>query len=453
MLILNAEIDGRSRADLRLDGPVIAAIGGLAPEDGETVIEAAGAALFPGLHDHHIHLAAYAVSLSSLICGPPDIRTAAELAERLAAAEGEGWLRGILYHESVGGALDRAILDRIVPDRPLRIQHRSGRLWIFNSAGLALLKPAPGDPLEREGGALTGRLYDADGWLRTRLGGRFPSLAEASRALARQGVTGVTDTTASNGPEELGYFFGAQDAGELLQSVLVMGDDGLNGEADVRVGPRKFHLHDAALPDFDQTVAAIRGCHAAGRAAAFHCVTEVDLTFALAALEEAGARAGDRIEHASVAPPSLVPLMRRLGVTVVTQPHFIFERGDRYLAEEPAENHPWLYRAQGLAGIPLAGGSDAPFGAADPWAAMAAAVQRRTRGGHIIGAGEALSPEEALDLFLGPLEDPGGARRRVVPGAPADLVLIDRCWAEARSELAAVNVRLTLKAGRPIFGA
>jgi predicted amidohydrolase YtcJ len=385
-------------------------------------------------------------------CGPPDIQTAEQLADRLAAASesGEGWLRGIGYHESVGGDLDRSILDRIVPGRPLRIQHRSGRLWILNSAALAILAPVPGDPLERVGGR---HLYDADVWLRTKLGGHFPSLAEASRVLAGFGVTGVTDTTASNGPETLGQFAAAQADGALLQSALIMGDDRLNGIADSRIGPRKFHLHDAALPDFDETVAAIRRCHDAGRAAAFHCVTRTDLTFALAALEPAGSIPGDRIEHAAIAPPEFLPLMHQTGVTVVTQPNFIAERGDRYLAEEAAENIPWLYRAKGLAGVPLAGGTDAPFGAADPWALMAAAVERRTRSGVVIGADERLSPKEALDLFLGSPEDPGGARRRIAVGASADLVILDRSWAKARADLASVRVAATLRAGKVIFSA
>ena len=37
------------------------------------------------------------------------------------------------------------------------------------------------------------------------------------------------------------------------------------------------------------------------------------------------------------------------------------------------------------AGIGLAAGTDAPFGDADPWAAMQAAVTRRTRAGATIG--------------------------------------------------------------------
>ena len=64
MLIRGAEIDGAALGDVRIADGCVAAIGDLNPEPGENVIEAQGRALFPGLHDHHIHLAAYAVSLA-----------------------------------------------------------------------------------------------------------------------------------------------------------------------------------------------------------------------------------------------------------------------------------------------------------------------------------------------------------------------------------------------------
>lgn len=454
MLIRGAEIEGQYCADVRIDGARIAQIACmLSPQPGEEVVEAAGAALFPGLNDHHIHLAAYAAALDSVLCGPPAVVNVQAFEALLAGLNvtSREWLRGIGYHDSVAGLIDRTFLDRVIPLRPVRIQHRSGRLWIFNSAALDALAPQAEDPLERAGGRLTGRLYDGDAWLRQRLPGRFPDLARASRILAERGVTGVTDASASNNRETLGYLAAARERGELLQSILVMGDDSLNGLA--HAGPRKFHLHDADLPDFDETVRSIARAHEAGRAAAFHCVTRGELTFALAALETAGARSGDRIEHASVSPPELVEMMRRLSVTVVTQPNFIFERGDRYISDVPDDDLPWLYRAAGFRGIPLAGGTDAPFGAADPWRLMDAAVRRTTSAGRVMGPEERLSPEVAIGLLLGRLENPGGPARRVAQGEAADLVLLDRSWKTARADLAAIRVQATFISGKRVFTA
>src|SRR4030095_6310803 len=77
------------------------------------------------------------------------------------------------------------------------------------------------------------------------------------------------------------------------------------------------------------------------------------------------------------------------------------------------------------AGIAVAAGTDAPFGNPDPWAAMRAAVHRRTRAGAGLREGERIAPRPALALFLGHPDRPG-TRRRVAPGAPADLCVLDR---------------------------
>jgi predicted amidohydrolase YtcJ len=454
VLIRDGELQGERRVDLRVEGDRILCIAAnLAPYPAEQVIDAAGGAVLPGLHDHHIHLAAYAAAMDSVNCGPPAAENAEELARLLEGYNQEtpAWLRGVRYHESVAGTIDRDFLDRLVPARPVRIQHRSGRLWIFNSAAINALQPDTDAPLEREAGRFTGRLYDADAWLRERLGSRFPDLSRASHELASWGVTGITDATATNSRDTLVQFETAQRRGELLQSALIMGDDSLNGVRNA--GSRKFHLHDATLPDFDRTVAAIARAHDTGRTAAFHCVTRTDLAFALAALEAAGARSGDRIEHASIAPPELVTLMRRLGVAVVTQPNFIADRGDYYLAEVDRDDLPWLYRVRSLAGVTVAGGTDAPFGSANPWALMHAAVHRKTRRGQIVGFDERISPEAALGLFLAKPDDLAGPPRRVAEGEMADLVVLDRPWREAGGNLAGVRIMATVKAGRVIFNA
>ena len=127
MLIRNAGVHGHGLADVRLAGGRIAGLGQLAPQDREAVIEAKGAALLPGLHDHHLHLAGLAARRDSVWCGPPDVSDGEQLASRL-AAPGAGWLRGIGYHESVMGLPDARALDRLGPHRPLRMQHRGGRV-------------------------------------------------------------------------------------------------------------------------------------------------------------------------------------------------------------------------------------------------------------------------------------------------------------------------------------
>mgnify|MGYP000371484137 CR=1 FL=1 len=71
---------------------------------------------------------------------------------------------------------DRERLDALAPERPVRIQHRSGSMWFVNSKGLERLglEGAISRELERFGvaiddaGRATGRFFRADEWLRTR---------------------------------------------------------------------------------------------------------------------------------------------------------------------------------------------------------------------------------------------------------------------------------------------
>lgn len=496
MLIRGAEVAGR-RLDVRCrDGRIAAIAPELTRERGEAVVEAAGGALLRGLHDHHLHLFSLAAALASVDCGPPRITSAAALARALAEApRSDGWRRGTGYHESVAGPLDRARLDALAPDGPVRIQHRSGIAWFLNSAALAALgldashaagdaharrdaterasdgreRTAPAPPLaapdgndlpqiERDAtGRATGRLFRADAWLRRQLpGSRLPDLAAAAARLARFGITGLTDATPSNDLAQAAHFRAAQHDGRLPQRVVLMGDASLAElprEERLVVGARKFLLDEPALPDFDALVEAVRAAHRQGRGAAFHCVTRVELQFALAALEAAGATAQDRLEHASVAPPEAIEQARRLRVRVVTQPGFVAERGDDYLRDVEARDQPHLYRLRSwlTAGIPLAAGSDAPYGNPDPWRALRAATSRETREGRTLGAAEAIPPETALALFAD--DALAGAPIRDGPrvGEPADLCLLDRPWRAAREAPAAEHVVATFCAGRVVY--
>ncbi|MEQ9736115.1 MAG: amidohydrolase family protein [Algiphilus sp.] len=468
MLIRDAELDfGQRRADLRVvDGMISAIAPHLERSRDEVEIPARGRALLPSLCDHHIHLLGTAAARASVDCSAAACGDADGLEQALIAADrtrrDDDWLRGVGYHgvlfEGTGSQLDRYWLDRVLPQRPVRIQHRSGRLWVLNSLALRRIGVDPEDarpPLEQdESGAATGRLYDGDAWLRARMEQRRPCLREFSQRLWAMGVTAVTDCTHSNDAEDYAHFLEAQQQGALLPDLVVMGGTDLNRRLDtgtrrIRVGARKFHLHDHALPEYGAFKAQIRAAHAVGRNVAMHCVSRVDLTFALAALCETGVRPGDRIEHASVAPPEAVAQMAELGLIVVTQPALIAERGDDYLREVEPDDQPHLYRLASLqqAGIPLALSSDAPYADIDPWRAMQAAVDRRTRAGAVIGAGEALTPEAAYDATAGDLDTPG-KRRRLGVGGRADMLLLDTDWAGACADLSRVRPVVVWREGR-----
>jgi predicted amidohydrolase YtcJ len=440
LVIRHCEVEGRLLDVRCVGGRVDEMRAGVSIDSDDLVVDGGGGAVIPGLHDHHIHLLATAAAARSVVVGPPDVRSHDELATALRDADvtlGPGeWLRAVGYHESVAGELDRWLLDAIVPNRAVRLQHRSGALWVLNSEACRRIgvDGLTTHPMEVNGdGQVTGRIFRGDEWLRARLPVDGSAGLEAlGRRLAGFGVTGVTDATPTEDPSSLHLL--ASSA--LPQRLQVMGGPALAGmpiEPPLVAGPVKVMVPDHALPSLDKLAQSIQIAHDAGRPAALHLVTRAALVLALAAWEEARPRPGDRIEHGSVIPEELIPTIARMGLRVVTQPNFVAERGDDYLREVEEADLPDLYRCGSLLarGVPVAAGSDAPFGATDPWVGIKAAIERRSRSGTGLGSSERITAEAALGLYLSPLDDPGGPPRRVGPGEPADLVLLRAPLAEA----------------------
>jgi predicted amidohydrolase YtcJ len=367
------------------------------------------------------------------------VTNATELATALRSAPGDGWIRAVGYHESVAGDLDRHALDAMVGDRPVRVQHRTGVLWVLNTRALRAM-----------GGDGDGRLMGADDWLRDRLrGDEPPDLAPIGRLLAGYGVTGVTDCTPYRDMGGLELLAGSP----LPQRIMATGGSALAGSvfpARLEPGPVKVVVADHDLPGLDDLVAAIRSAHDCGRPVAIHCVTRVALALALAAWDEAGARLGDRVEHGAVVPPELLDGLVRHRLTVVTQPVFVTDRGDDYLRDVDPEDRPHLYPCGSLldAEIGVAAGTDAPYGDPDPWRTIAAAVTRETRSGAVLGERERVGAHRALDLFLGSPDQPAGPPRAVMVGAGAELCLLDAPLADALAEPSAERVVGTWIAGR-----
>jgi len=434
VLFRGVQVDG-AVVDVRISLGRISAIGhDLAADSSSEVVAGEGGALIPGLHDHHLHLLATAALATSVVAGPPSITSAEQLRLALNSAPGEGWVRGVGYDESVAGELDRHGLDALIDDRPVRVQHRGGSLWILNSPALDCLGP---------GGPPDGRLWRRDEWLRERLAeGGVPSLTELGRRLASYGITGVTDATPSRAD--------GLDASvwQIPQRVHSLGD---TTGTRLTAGARKLVLADHALPTYDEVVRAVRSAHEQGRPVAVHCVTRVSLLLLLAVLDDVGALPGDRVEHAAIAPPEAVHELARLGVAVVTQPSLVATRGDDYWTRVDPDDRRnlWRYRSFCAAGIAVACSSDAPYGELDPWASIRAAHDRRTAHGRVLGPGERVDALVALEGFL---REPGnlGAGRKVAVGATADLILLDGPLGSVLSDPRADRVRMTMIAGRTV---
>lgn len=426
MLIQRAMLLDGTATDIRVAARIEEIGTDLAVRHGETVLDARGGTVLPGLHDHHIHLRSAASAIDSIHLGPPVVRVKDQLVQELSrsAPGADGWIRAVGYHDSVAGELDRAALDAVLPDVPVRVQHRSGALWILNSAALRLLDMADHPD---------GRLRAADPWSQS-LVRRHTDLTELSRRLVAVGVTGVTDATPDLDADDMVSLMMAHRHGEFRPRVSFL-------------APGKKILHDDQL-DLEALTDWIIDRHRDGQPVAVHCVTAPQLVVTIAALRAAGTHPGDRIEHAAVVDDDNLADLADLGVTVVTQPNFVAERGDQYLADIPVADRPALWRVASLrrANVRVALSTDAPFGRGDPWAAMHAAVHRTTPSGTVLGIDERISAPAALEMFLGCADRP--ARPRAVEvGQPGDLCVLSEPPAVALAELDAELVSATVVGG------
>jgi predicted amidohydrolase YtcJ len=217
------------------------------------------------------------------------------------------------------------------------------------------------------------------------------------------------------------------------------------------LGPVKYLLDDDRLPSLPELVAGFRQAHRSGRSVAVHCVTRAQVALAVAAWEEAGPGPADRIEHGALISPDLFPTLRRLGLTVVSQPGFVRSRGDRYIQDVEATDQVDLWRLGSLlrAGISVAAGTDAPFGPGDPWLTVRAAADRRTVSGRPLGPDERVPLATAVAFFSGSPERPAQPRT-IRLGEPADLCLLSEPLTAGR---APAPVVATIVAGRIVFRA
>jgi hypothetical protein len=427
-----------------------------------TRIDCGGRLVLPGFVDPHLHLFAMASAHAELDCA--GYETAAELLAAVArharVLPAGTWVRGSRLDET---RLDRVPtapeLERAAPRHPVRLRHRSRHASLMSLRGLAALPPdTPG--ADHASGLVAG----AEAIVTRTVGSLPPALlamgfARVGRELSALGVTTVADATPHRA-SALVPLRRAMARGDVQQRVFAMRPPGSvrwRARGRLAPGPVKILVEegpDGMRPDPDSIRRLVADAVRAGDQVAIHCVGAATLVAALDAFAAvpAGMRAGrrHRLEHVAECPPPLVPRIAALGLTVVTNPSFVYSRGDVYRRETSGTAAGWLYRARTLAraGVRLAGASDAPVGPVSPWLGMVAARRRRTASGAVLGPGERLGRDDALALFTtgAAWSLHADALGRLRPGGPADLVVVEHERALARAE-ALVGAWLTMIGG------
>jgi len=269
----------------------------------------------------------------------------------------------------------------------------------------------------------------------------------ASRRFLAAGVTSIVDTTHTNGPSEWELMRRLRQEGHLLPRLTAMvgfehreaaarwKENG--GDAWLELGAVKImirELGEEIHPEEDALAEMVAQAHAQGWQVSIHAVEERAVAAAAGALSAAMAQRPrrdhrHRIEHCGVCPPPLVERIAKAGITVVTQPSFLYYNGDRYLRQVAAQRRPYLYPLRSLlrAGVPLAAGSDCPVVGPEVMPGLYGAVARRSKGGRPIGGEEGIPIEEALALYTTGAAHAAFAeseRGSIAAGRLADLVVL-----------------------------
>jgi len=491
-----AIVDARSRpepATIVFD----ARIRDIKPESGVKLPVSPGVIL-PGLIDSHTH--PLEAGLQQLFLDLRGATSVDEVQQRLRERRQDAREHGMM----LGFNLEpdrlkerrypqRAELDEVLPDVPVFIYRVDGHSAVTNTAGLQLvltgwsgIRPPglDGDCSGRPTGVLRGEAYErASRVFKHRLAPE--SVREALRLAGAQasakGVTtigalvGVEDTTddewrvileglANCGVGTVPFLqtwdvetprrFGLRQAGGCL---LIDGSFGSRTAAlsqpysDARGNSGTNYVSDEKLLLFLQAAAA------AGLQATVHAIGDRAVEQVVRGHEQLSGGSGaegkranplrHRIEHAELLSDSLISRIERLGIVLGVQPAFEAEWGGPdgmyalRLGERWRRTNP--YRRLLAAGVPLAGGSDAPITPIDPVAGIRAAMHRPN-------PAETIEGEAALAMFTSAAafalnrENSSGS---IAAGKDADITVLTADPRESeRCEVAA-----TFRAGACIY--
>ena len=488
------------------------------------VIDCRGYTLIPGLNDAHCHLLATAAALTALNCGPPAIRSIADLQWAIRRRAGETppgqWLRGYGLEPAALAESrypTRWELDAVAPEHPVRLEHSSGHAAVLNSyaltlAGIDTSTPDPPEGIIRRDettGEPDGVLLEMSSWLRAKLGNtRSPAelaagVSRLSQNLLRYGITSAQDAGPHNSLASWQTFQSLAQAGHFrprltllagvanLEHFALAGLSWGSGDDCLRLGHAKIMLTlttGAMHPGPGELAELVSAAHSLGFPVAIHAV-EQESVAAVADLKgmapplpagpvkgipaAGGSIPRNRIEHCAECPPKLLAKLRRQGVTVVTQPGFIYWRGESYRERVSPELLPHLYpiAAFSQAGLPLAFGSDAPVIDPSPWPALYSAITGNTAAGQPLVEGKAggqplfegksgapnpgLTLTEALRAYTrgGAWAEGAETRKGIIrPGMLADLALVDTDLTRANAAaLKDTQARLTLLGGEVVW--
>jgi predicted amidohydrolase YtcJ len=405
-------------------------------------------------------------------------------------------------------------LDELAPHNPLSILHSSLHSGAVNSLALKkfnipLVSLQRGlenpDEIPRDSnGKSTGTLHEnammpisfpsiqADFMVKEE-NVRMALIRKGSSLFASHGYTTICDPLVS--PLDLGQYIKADLCGAIDQKVFIFPDaeavekllscgfiSGI-GSGKITIGPAKIFA-DGAIggqtaaikepyigtqnygilyyqqSDLDGMVTYLNqnGYQIAVHAIGDRAVEQVVNAYEKIIDKQKGNFKRHRMEHGSVQKRDSIQKMAELDIPVAVQPHALVELGDGVISSYGTDRlHQFCpYRTLLEAGIKIAGSADSPIFELSAIKGMAASILRKTETGSDMTPEEALTPDQALEMYscngayaLGRENQFG----KIEEGQDADFVVLSQPFSDMPADNweESIDVVMTIANGKIIY--
>ncbi len=453
---------------------------------GTQVVDLQGQTVLPGFIDAHQHQLYMGLSFRQVNARPGNVASIQDILDRVATRAQElpatRWIEAYGYHDArLAERRDptRSDLDRAAPVHPVLLTRTCGHVMVVNSQALTLAgidrnTPDPaGGSLDRDPhtGEPTGILREtAMSMVRRIL--PPPSATDLRQAVLagavvnlRKGITSVWEPSIE--PDHLRAYQDLHENQALpirvvmahkkvlrsgeeaplpqpfrtewlsLKAIKLFQDGGFGAATAALTAPyaNKSDTSGHLIWEQAELDERVREVREAGLGISIHAIGDRAILCALGAIEQLGEEARQgvllRIEHCGLPLPPIPEQIKRLRVSAVMQPVFLWFDGDVYAERVGAERARWLYPVRTMLDhdILTAGSSDGPVVPdVNPLLGMYAAATRLSNSSQSIAPEESISVFQALQLYTRYAAEAcgeGNHRGRLEPGLAADMVVLE----------------------------